>query len=377
MPTFLNSHRIQQFRSARGVTQANLASHLNIPASTLSRIESARLDIDIATLESIAALLDCAPEELLVAPPEMLYSRPWLRAYADAPKKTVDQYMADARFAVEAIERLGLERLRDSLPLFHGDPNDDSEIEVYAREVREAAGIDSGVVPNSTRAAERLGCVVLPMDHELGRHLGMSTRINGIPVVRVSRPGDRLPGDRQRFTVSHELGHLGMHSLCPPPDSAEDSKRIERQAHRFASAFLLPGDEFLEDLHGVSRGRVTLSALVKLKARWGVSVKAMVVRVQQLGQIDADQARSLYKQISARGWNTSEPEHVGNEKAVWFSQALKRRFAETGRPFDLSGLGDSWFTAWSSWDPAEEATVLEFKPRTVAGANVLRLGGID
>ena len=45
-------------------------------------------------------------------------------------------------------------------------------------------------------------------------------------------------------------------------------------------------------------GRVTLTTLSKLKAKWGVAIKAMVVRLRQLHRIDADQARSLYKQIS-------------------------------------------------------------------------------
>ena len=53
-----------------------------------------------------------------------------------------------------------------------------------------------------------------------------------------------------------------------------------------------------------------------------MAVKAMVVRLQQLHRIDMDQARSLYKQISARGWNKHEPGHVGNERAIWLVKAL-------------------------------------------------------
>lgn len=190
------------------------------------------------------------------------------------------------------------------------------------------------------------------MENALGKHLGMSTRADETPIIRVSRSNAKVPGDRQRFTVAHELGHILLHATCPPPESSEQAKIIEKQAHRFAAAFLLPGDPFLDDLNGVNGGRVTLSTLVALKERWGVAIKAMVVRLQQLGRIDADQARSLYKQISARGWNTGEPVYVGNERAVLLVKALRQRFPEDesfGRAAAQSGLDESWFERWTTW----------------------------
>jgi Zn-dependent peptidase ImmA (M78 family) len=257
----------------------------------------------------------------------------------------------------------------DRLPTFGGDANSDGDVDEFALDVRHAADIneDTGV-PNVTRAAERLGCVVLPMENELGKHLGMSTRADETPIIRVSRSNTKVPGDRQRFTVAHELGHILLHSTCPPPESSAQAKVIEKQAHRFAAAFLLPGDPFLDDLDGVSGGRVTLSTLVALKERWGVSIKAMVVRLQQLGRIDADQARSLYKQISARGWNTGEPVHVGNERAVWFGKAMRQRFPDDesfARTAEQFGLDASWFERWTTWEQPStpDATVIDLDVR--------------
>lgn len=365
----LNTERIQRMRSAVGLTQADLAATLDVPASTVARLESGRLESDDTTLALIARRLDCDPDTLTRPVTDILYTRPWLRAYADAPKKTVDQYMADTLVAVETFEALSLRRMPDRLPTFDGDANSDHDIDSFALDVRHAADVsgDTGV-PNVTRAAERLGCVVLPMENELGKHLGISTRADEIPIIRVSRANNKVPGDRQRFTVAHELGHVLLHSTCPPPESSEQAKVIEKQAHRFAASFLLPGDPFLEDLYGVSGGRVTLSTLVALKERWGASIKSMVVRLQQLGRIDTDQARSLYKQISSRGWNTGEPVFVGNERAVWLIKALDRRFpgdktlSDAG---DKSGLHSAWFERWTTWEqpPTPEATVLQFGRR--------------
>lgn len=372
MTTTLNTERVQRLRSALGITQSELAATLDVPASSVARLESGRMEADEATLGTIAKLLECTPEKLTSPAIDVLYTRPWLRAYADAPKKTVDQYLSDTLVAVEVMDHLRLRRIPDRLPTFDGDANSDLDIDEFAMDVRHAADVNGDTaVPNVTRAAERLGCVVLPMENELGKHLGMSTRVDEMPIIRVSRATAKVPGDRQRFTVAHELGHILLHASCPPPESSEQAKIIEKQAHRFAAAFLLPGDPFLDDLAGVSGGRVTLSTLAALKERWGVAIKAMVVRLQQLGRIDADQARSLYKQISARGWNTGEPVFVGNERAVWLSKALRQRFPgdETFESVATqSGLNPAWFDRWTTWEEpvAPDAAIIDLDARRVS-----------
>jgi Zn-dependent peptidase ImmA (M78 family) len=370
---FPNHTRIQRLRNARGLTQAELAAQLDLPTSAFSRVLSGHLSIDHANAQRLAAALECSLELLSRPMSDSLHTRPWLRAYADAPKKTVEQYVADTLLALESFDDLRLKKLPERLPTFAGDLNDDNEIDEFATEVREAADVAPvQAVPNVTRAAERLGCLVLPMNNELGKHLGMSLFVNGTPVIRVSRPtgSGGIPGDRQRFTLAHELGHVTLHASCPPPETADHAKAFEKQAHRFAGAFLLPGDSFLSDLDEVG-GRVTLSTLSKLKERWGAAIKAMVVRLQQLHRIDMDQARSLYKQISARGWNKNEPMKVGNERAIWLFKALSQRFPgddPIAQAAARTGIHRPYFDSWTGWEPATDATVIQFRPRTSSQA---------
>lgn len=323
-------------------------------------LENGRLALDEALLDRLARVLDCSPGYLQDADDEPLATRPWLRAYADASKRAVDKMVADSVIAAEAIERARLQRMPDLLPLFDGDLNDDDAIEQFAALVRAAAGLKSDdVVGNAVRSAERLGCVVLPMDGELGRHLGLSLRVNGVPVIRVSRPSEdpdhNLPGDRQRFTVAHEVGHLVLHHDCPPPDSPAEAARFERQAHRFASAFLAPAEPVLADLDRLG-GRVTLKNLASLKAIWGFAIKAFVMRFQALGIIDDDHARSLYKQISARRWNKAEPVPVDNERAIWLAKAIAKSEKSSSEPVATAaaklGLGRLYLDRWLDWSTA-------------------------
>lgn len=365
--------RVRRLRLASGLSQVDLAAASGQAAGSISMLENGRLPLTSGLLTSVALPLDCEAAYLTAGSREPLTTKPWLRAYADASKRAVDRAVADSKTAVEVIQSLGLEQIPDTLPLFVGDANDDDAIEHFALEVREAAGLDrDDVVPNAIRAAERLGCVILPMDDELGRHLGLSLRIDATAVIRVARPSAdperNVPGDRQRFTLAHELGHLTIHHACPPPDTPAQAARIEKQAHRFAGAFLAPGEALLADLDRAG-GRVTLSTLSNLKAMWGVAIKALVVRFQQLGVIDEDHARSLYKQISARRWNKSEPVEVGNEQAIWMARALAKHSRSssnaTADTAHTAGLGRRYFDAWVDWSPTSEtepaATVIEFR----------------
>lgn len=369
--------RVRTLRLANNISQTELAAALTNGAvegnSVVSRIENGRLALDDAALTALAKTLRCTPEFLTDCTYEFIATRPWLRAYADAPARVVESVTADNLLVAEAVMRLQLKQIPDRIPVFDGDVNDDHSIEKLAEEVRAAAGITEGaVVGNAMRAADRLGCIVLPLTSELGRHLGMSQRIDGTPFIRVSRTGrgeHAVPGDRQRFTVLHEVGHLALHSNFPPPETADDARRIERQAHRFASAFLTPAEPLLEDW--TSRGgRMTLSILADLKATWGIAIKALVVRFQQLGIVSADQATSLYKQISKKGWNKAEPVETTNEEPIWLSRAIAKRVETAGAlhatesSARLLGLSEGHISSWIDWSPTgNDADVLELPCR--------------
>lgn len=369
--TSIVGDRVRRLRTALGLSQADLAERVGLATGSVSMLENGRLPVDSSILETLAAVLDCSPIYLSASRAEPLTSKPHLRAYADAPSRFVDRTIADTVTAVQFARELDLSMMPDVLPLFDGDLNDDDAIEEFAQVVRAHAGLEAGdVVRNAIRAAERLGCVVLPMDSELGRHLGLSMRVDGRPVIRVSRPtagaDNSVPGDRQRFTVAHELGHLVLHQDNPPPPTAVEATRMEKQAHRFGASFLAPAEALLADLDARG-GRVTLTTLAQLKEIWGVAIKALVMRFRHLGVIDEDQARSLYKQISARRWNTVEPVPVGNESAVWMARAIEKKLADQPNPIIAAGskvgLGSSYLTRWTDWSPvvrSSDSNVVDF-----------------
>ena len=354
----LVGERVRQLRLINGLSATELARLLEMSSGSLSLLENGRFAVTEDLIAKVADRLGCAPAFFGAPDPQQSATQPWLRAYADASKRAVDRILADNALAVQMVEQLGLPRIADNVPLFEGGLEDDEAIEALAADARTAANLQEGdVVRNVVRAAERLGCLVLPMDDELGRHLGMSQRIDSVPVIRVARtsedPVRAIPGDRERFTVAHEVGHLSLHHDRRPPDTPAEATRYEKQAHRFAAAFLAPADPVLADLHELG-GRVTLNTLAHLKQRWGLSIKAFIVRFRHLGVIDEEHARSLYKQVSARGWTKAEPVDVPNEAAQWMQKALVSKLGKStpiGEAEIRTGLGASYFETWCNWSP--------------------------
>jgi Zn-dependent peptidase ImmA (M78 family) len=80
-------------------------------------------------------------------------------------------------------------------------------------------------------------------------------------------------------------------------------KEVESQAHRFASAFLMPADGFADELPEVS-----LEAFRVLEPRWKTSISAMIYRCKDLGLISETHAGRLFKSSSGRGWARGEPD---------------------------------------------------------------------
>ncbi|WP_444543503.1 spr1629 family repressor/antitoxin [Lederbergia ruris] len=112
---------------------------------------------------------------------------------------------------------------------------------------------------------------------------------------------------RRNFDLAHELGHLLLHYKVE--FTMQDKKayrRIENEANDFASAFLLPEEQFIEDCQGIVK-KSNPDAYVDLKQKWLVSLQAIAVRAFKLGIIDYQKYRYFYILINKKGYKIIEP----------------------------------------------------------------------
>jgi transcriptional regulator with XRE-family HTH domain len=158
--------------------QADLAKRIDFSTAIVSQIERGRLKPSPEQVERLAHAFGYSTEFLTAEIGLSEASRPLLRAYADASKRESDARIATCVTAVEAIRALGIRPIPDLSPSIGDvDPDDSDALEDVAQELRTAAQVDEGaVVTNMIRAAERVGCFVMPFESELGRHIGMSLR---------------------------------------------------------------------------------------------------------------------------------------------------------------------------------------------------------
>ena len=129
-------------------------------------------------------------------------------------------------------------------------------------------------------------------------------------------------GERQRFTIAHEIGHL---LLDTSPDIDE-----EKAAHRFAGAFLMPEEVMWAEI-GKNRTALSWAELFKLKLMLGVSVQAITYRCKDLGIISQSLMGRMFDQFEELGWRSPpyEEEHpMPGETSGRFERLCYRALAE-------------------------------------------------
>lgn len=302
--------RLTQARKVRTMTQKALAQLIGKTSQTVSQYESDTITPPAEVVEQISKVLQ--------VPVELLY-RPWQEHGSTNPVfyRSMSAATKKARDAAES----RLEWIDDCVTYFEGvlelpkyvpvdiniseDPLliTDNMIEDAAAAVRKAWSVPEGPIDNMVGLLERHGIFVFMMPLGADTLDALSVDWNEAhPYVIIGT--DQGNACRWRFDCAHELGHLVLHRNIDEKTLATPAmnKLIETQAHRFASAFLMPEREFVDSLYTVS-----LEGYRELKPYWKTSIAAMVRRTKDLGIITEDRYRNIYISISRRKWRKVEP----------------------------------------------------------------------
>jgi len=145
----------------------------------------------------------------------------------------------------------------------------------------------------------------------------LSFYLDGQPFVTLKRG---IPGDRQRFSLAHELGHILL----------EVSQALDAESviNRFAGALLVPEHSVFREL-GAHRRSLSIEELEILKLKHGLSMLGWVRRAEDLRIISAGCARDIRKRFTRQGWNLVEPgRQVPSEEPTAMVRAVYRALAE-------------------------------------------------
>lgn len=198
------------------------------------------------------------------------------------------------------------------------------ELEGFADQVREAWKLGLDPIGDLTGTLEDLGLLVLVVDEPNPGFLGLTATARAsdgrtYPIVAVS---SQWPGDRQRFTLAHELGHQLL------SDRLAEGIDEEKACNRFAGAFLAPKAAVVQHL-GQSRREIEWPELLALKHEFGLSMAGWLQRAKQCGVISETTATDLWKRFSSKGWRKNEPgKQVPREDPRPFEQLVYRALGE-------------------------------------------------
>ncbi len=317
--------RIKQARKASGMNLRDLAGKAGITAMAISKYENNQSTPSSGILLELAKALGVRTEYFFRRAKVELHEVEY-RKHSKLPKKVLHQIEGNV---LEQVERyLALEEILPVNPIAEfklpkGLPNrlnDFGDIEQIANHVRDAWELGRNPILDLTGTLEERGIKVFQSNILNGMKFdGLACQVNGAPIIVVSSEN---PGDRQRFTLAHELGHLILNGRL----SKEQDE--EAAANRFAGAFLAPAAEVVKEL-GERRTWFEPRELCVLKKAYGLSMNAWLHRALDLSVINNVTYVEMRKLFTKHGWHKKEPcDDYQKEVPQVFTQLVFHALAE-------------------------------------------------
>jgi len=304
----INPKMITLAREARGYSQADLAEVSGVSRPSITRFEQNDLQLSEGFIKSVTAPLKFADALYQLdteALPPAIY-----RKRDNVPAKLLTKVDALINIYGFGIGRLLKATQFDKLivPSFPTSPTEGAER--AAMLTRRVWNIEHGVITNLTAVMEANGFITMPVDFETDRIDSRSILIDDkYPVIFYNK---KLLGDRLRFTLAHELGHIIMHTRNPLA-RFDDS----HEANVFAAEFLMPKKEIMKDLdHDLDMDKLAL-----LKSKWLVSMHALLYRAEDLQVITENQKRYIINRFNQLKIRRREPKEL--DVAVERGQLLR------------------------------------------------------
>ncbi len=283
-------------RESRGQNQMEMAKMLGIMPTNLSKIERGDFSISPDSLTKFANItnypLSFFYQQGDIVPENLNYRK----------REKVAQKLLTPIHARVNIIRYHVQLLTRALNIEKGgilnftDTGYESPV-ATAQKLRKVWNIKTSVIDNLTELLEKKGIVISKCNFGTERVDSRSVLTDDKhPVIILN---DLLLGDRQRFSLAYQFGHLIMHTL-----NAVDSKRdVAHEANVFAAEFLMPEKEIIEDF----KDGVTIALLGELKRKWKVSMIALLYRADDLGLLTPNQKRYLLQQFNELKIRRREP----------------------------------------------------------------------
>lgn len=304
----INPKMLVLARESRGLSQKELADKLSISPALLCKIEQESRTLGENLSQKMSAILKY--------PVEFFYQEGEAYMPMSLNYRKREHVAQKLLLPLEAninLYRLNVETLLKKikfpavkLPII--DLKKYESIEKMAKGLRKQWKVPKGPIDNITELLERNGIIVISFDFGTERVDSRTIYTHDKqPIIILNKT---MLGDRKRFSLAHELGHLIMHAFTMPSFDRD----ITHEANMFAAGFLLPQNEVKKDFEN----GVNIALLGELKRKWKVSMQALLFRASDLGFLTENQKHYLLKQFNQLKIRRREPPEldIPKEKPV-------------------------------------------------------------
>ncbi|MGE4071062.1 MAG: helix-turn-helix domain-containing protein [Lysobacterales bacterium] len=331
----MDGGRLKLAREAAGLSLRDLEGALSrvVTAQAIGKYERGEMAPSQPVLIALAQALSVSPHYLLSErriAMEALDFRKELKADAKAERATEAAVVDYIDRYVDLEETLNLESIQwTPPPSIEQVPADLADAERAAERLRSLWELGTDPIPDMVELLEEKGIKVFfhPLPAKVfGSQAIARVRLEGGD-IRVASivVNSATTGERQRFTLAHELAHFVM-----PGISDLEEKLGESYADRFGGAWLVPATTLIEKV-GQHRTHITLAELVDLKRYFQVSLQVILIRLCQLGVITKSVAGPFWGMFKAKGWkdgSRDEPERLEPMKGHRLERLCLRALAE-------------------------------------------------
>lgn len=317
--------RIKQARQSAGLSQDELAEQAGVSKMAISKYERDQSTPSSGVLLALAKALGVRTEYFFRQVQVELKAVNY-RKHRELSERDKARILAEVHDQLERwLELESFIKTTWAIP-FELPADLPARIETYdaieevALQLRHAWQLGLNPIQDLIDTLENRGIKVFAVEFDGEKRFnGLSASADGKPVVVV---GSDWPGDNQRFTLAHELGHLVLEGRL-----AEELD-IEAACHRFAGAFLVPKPAVFNAL-GQSRTWLEPQELMLLKQEWGLSMAAWTYRAAENGILPKVHMQRLWRLFREQGWKEREPDpQYPKEEPRIFKQLVYHALAE-------------------------------------------------
>jgi Zn-dependent peptidase ImmA (M78 family)/DNA-binding XRE family transcriptional regulator len=315
--------RIKQLRLGKGYSLEELSEAIGriVTKQALSKYELGKDNPSPKVIQKLSTIFNVRPSYLL-SKPDILVEFKGFRKRAGMGKRYQEQIKSQVEQELET--RVNLQSLAGEVKPIHVTSwkvTSLKEAEDAANKMRKEWQLGLDPIDNLTALLENQRIHVIEMKDG-------PKEFDGISAVAKNNEGSLLAigvvswfeksGDRQRFTLSHELGHIVLDY---------DNPDQEKIMNRFAGAFLAPADTVYKVV-GKKRHQLSLEEMLIYKAYFKMSIQALLFRFRDLDVITQGLYENWLKTLDRMGMRKIEPGMIEVEKPQWKEKMVLRAYNE-------------------------------------------------